>query len=168
MPPRNRTQQGGTSSPAAAPASAADPTASVSSAASHTTKSSTATSATGSVGSSSKVNSNDAQAIVNSVWRNYVNKTDQRTKILDTFMVFLVVVGALQFLYCVVGGNFPFNAFLSGFSATVGQFVLTASLRMQTNPENKKEFGSISHERAFADYVFGSFILHFFCVNFIN
>jgi hypothetical protein len=62
----------------------------------------------------------------------------------------------------------PFNAFLSGFSATVGQFVLTASLRIQTNPENKAEFGTISHERAFADYVFGSLLLHFFCVNFIN
>ncbi|OMP87396.1 Dolichyl-diphosphooligosaccharide--protein glycosyltransferase subunit dad1 [Diplodia seriata] len=167
MPPRQRTQQGGTT-PAAVPASAADPSASVSSAASHTTKASTATSTTGSVGSSQKVNPNDAQAIVSNVWRNYVNKTDQRTKILDSFMVFLVVVGALQFLYCVVGGNYPFNAFLSGFSATVGQFVLTASLRIQTNPENKNEFGSISHERAFADYVFGSFILHFFCVNFIN
>jgi oligosaccharyltransferase complex subunit epsilon len=62
----------------------------------------------------------------------------------------------------------PFNAFLSGFSACVGQFVLTASLRMQTNPENKTEFESISHERAFADFVFGSLLLHFFCVNFIN
>jgi len=41
----------------------------------------------------------------------------------------------------------PFNAFLSGFSATVGQFVLTVSLRMQTNPENKADFESISHER---------------------
>jgi len=41
----------------------------------------------------------------------------------------------------------PFNAFLSGFSATVGQFVLTASLRMQTNPENRKEFQGISDER---------------------
>jgi dolichyl-diphosphooligosaccharide---protein glycosyltransferase subunit DAD1/OST2 len=29
--------------------------------------------------------------------------------------------------------NKPFNAFLSGFSAAVGQFVLTASLRMQTS-----------------------------------
>lgn len=28
--------------------------------------------------------------------------------------------------------------------------------------------GGISSERAFADYVFGSVILHFFCVNFIN
>lgn len=47
----------------------------------------------------------------------------------------------------------PFNAFLSGFSATVGQFVLTASLRIQTNPENKNEFGSLSHERYVAKYV---------------
>jgi hypothetical protein len=62
----------------------------------------------------------------------------------------------------------PFNAFLSGFSATVGQFVLTASLRIQTNPENKADFENISHERAFADFVLGSLLLHFFCVNFIN
>ena len=42
----------------------------------------------------------------------------------------------------------PFNAFLAGFSATVGQFVLTAGLRIQTNPENEKEFhGNVSHER---------------------
>ena len=46
--------------------------------------------------------------------------------------------------------------------------MLTASLRMQTNAENKVDFEKISHERAFADYVFGSLILHFFCVNFIN
>lgn len=26
----------------------------------------------------------------------------------------------------------------------------------------------VSSERAFADYVFGSLILHFFCINFIN
>jgi len=99
-------------------------------------------------------------------------------------------VGGLQFLYAVVGGNYPFNAFLSGFSAAVGQFVLTASLRMQTSerpagaPAAKKtttktvdgitgeivEEGKsrVSSERAFADFVFGSLILHGFCVNFIN
>jgi oligosaccharyltransferase complex subunit epsilon len=41
----------------------------------------------------------------------------------------------------------PFNAFLSGFSATVGQFVLAVSLRMQTNPENAAEFKTLSTER---------------------
>ncbi|TKA78113.1 hypothetical protein B0A49_01797 [Cryomyces minteri] len=111
---------------------------------------------------------NDAQEIVLGVWNKYVDATPQRVKLIDAFMAFLVAVGVLQFVYCVIVGNYPFNAFLSGFSATVGQFVLTASLRIQTNPENKAEFASISNERAFADYVFGSLLLHFFCVNFIN
>ncbi|KAK1776582.1 oligosaccharyl transferase [Copromyces sp. CBS 386.78] len=98
----------------------------------------------------------------------YQDTTPQRTKLIDAFMAFLVVVGGLQFLYCVLAGNYPFNAFLSGFSATVGQFVLTASLRIQTAEANKSDFPSVSPERAFADYLVCSLILHFFCVNFIN
>lgn len=100
-------------------------------------------------------------------------------------------VEGMGVLLTTISHSQPFNAFLSGFSATVGQFVLTVSLRMQTNPENKADFESISHERyadfsllpkptlrdrtdvhhshrAFADFIFGSMILHFFCVNFIN
>ncbi|GKT41983.1 dolichyl-diphosphooligosaccharide--protein glycosyltransferase subunit dad1 [Colletotrichum spaethianum] len=106
--------------------------------------------------------------VLTNIYNHYVNNTPQRTKLIDAFMAFLVVVGALQFLYCVLAGNFPFNAFLSGFSATVGQFVLTASLRIQTTEANKSDFPSVSPERAFADYVACSLILHFFCVNFIN
>ncbi|KAL2826805.1 defender against death DAD protein [Aspergillus cavernicola] len=126
------------------------------------------------------------------VWNQYLTTTPQRTMLLDAFMAFLVLVGGVQFAYCVVAGNYPFNAFLSGFCAAVGQFVLTASLRMQTSPsgsgegEGNKSFsaakagkvvgdrsegvkdGGVSHERAFADYIFGSLILHFFCINFIN
>ncbi|KAF3812060.1 Dolichyl-diphosphooligosaccharide--protein glycosyltransferase subunit dad1 [Colletotrichum gloeosporioides] len=106
--------------------------------------------------------------VLGNIYNHYVNNTPQRTKLIDVFMVFLVAVGALQFLYCVLAGNYPFNAFLSGFSATVGQFVLTASLRIQTTEANKADFPSVSPERAFADYVACSLILHFFCVNFIN
>lgn len=155
MPPKHR----GPSTPAAAPASAH--------AASHTTSSAASTPARSST-SSKQPNASTAQEIVQGVWDKYVQKTPQRVKLLDCFMAFLVAVGVLQFVYCVIAGNFPFNAFLSGFSATVGQFVLTASLRIQTNPENKAEFESTSNERAFADFVFGSLLLHFFCVNFIN
>lgn len=50
--------------------------------------------------------SNDAQDILQGVWNRYVEKTAQRTKLLDSFMLFLVVVGALQFLYVVLVGNF--------------------------------------------------------------
>lgn len=48
----------------------------------------------------------DAQDILQGVWNKYTQKTPQRTKLLDTFMAFLVAVGALQFLYVVVVGNF--------------------------------------------------------------
>ncbi|EKV11208.1 Oligosaccharyl transferase subunit Dad1, putative [Penicillium digitatum] len=134
-----------------------------------------------------KANASAAE-IAGHVWKQYASTTPQRTLLLDAFMAFLVLVGGLQFMYCVLAGNYPFNAFLSGFSAAVGQFVLTASLRMQTSDngtgsgskpsskgknahfaEKSEEQGTgTSHERAFADYIFGSLILHFFCVNFIN
>ncbi|PWY95504.1 defender against death DAD protein [Aspergillus sclerotioniger CBS 115572] len=135
--------------------------------------------------------------IAHTVWQQYLATTPQRTLLLDAFMAFLVLVGGVQFVYCVLAGNYPFNAFLSGFCAAVGQFVLTASLRMQTSSSSSSlpsstgsgagakgkakkgisgsvgagagtEEGGVSHERAFADYVFGSLILHFFCINFIN
>ncbi|KAF7504356.1 hypothetical protein GJ744_002413 [Endocarpon pusillum] len=142
------------------------------------------------------------QAIALHIWNDYVQNTPPRTFLLDAFMAFLVVIGGLQFLYAILFGNYPFNAFLSGFCAAVGQFVLTASLRMQTveklpkgasaearkaasaaaaaavkrNEGSGGEAGAevdggaprVSSERAFADYVFGSLILHGFCVNFIN
>ncbi|POR36175.1 Dolichyl-diphosphooligosaccharide--protein glycosyltransferase subunit OST2 [Tolypocladium paradoxum] len=102
------------------------------------------------------------------IYQYYMKETPQRTKLIDAFLFFLAVVGALQFLYCILAGNYPFNAFLSGFCATVGQFVLTVSLRIQTTETNKSDFPAVSPERSFADFVVCSLILHFFCVNFIN
>ena len=32
--------------------------------------------------------------------------TPQRVKLIDVFMLFLAVVGAFQFFYCVIVGNF--------------------------------------------------------------
>ncbi|KAI3328993.1 defender against death DAD protein [Xylariaceae sp. AK1471] len=118
--------------------------------------------------STSSNSSSQIDKIALNVVQHYQKTTPQRTKLIDAFMAFLVIVGGLQFAYCVLAGNYPFNAFLSGFSATVGQFVLTASLRIQTTEANKSEFPAVSPERAFADYVVGSLILHFFCINFIN
>ncbi|KAI1490392.1 defender against death DAD protein [Biscogniauxia mediterranea] len=131
---------------------------------------STTAAATSSSSSAKTSNSSSQQIdqVAMNIVQHYQKNTPQRTKLLDLFMAFLVVVGGLQFAYCILAGNYPFNAFLSGFSATVGQFVLTASLRIQTTEANKSEFPAVSEERAFADYVVGSLILHFFCVNFIN
>jgi hypothetical protein len=58
----------------------------------------------------SSKNSGSAQDIVQGIWNNYLKKTPQRVKLLDSFMAFLVVVGALQFLYCLIVGNFVRNS----------------------------------------------------------
>ncbi|KAL6895632.1 oligosaccharyl transferase [Trichoderma longibrachiatum] len=133
------------------------------------------TTAAGSVPASSPISAPAAKnapanwdKVLQNIYQYYMKETPQRTKLIDVFLVFIAVVGALQFLYCILAGNYPFNAFLSGFGATVGQFVLTISLRIQTTAANKSEFPEVSPERAFADYVVCSLILHFFCVNFIN
>jgi oligosaccharyltransferase complex subunit epsilon len=72
------------------------------------------------------------------------------------------------------------------FASTVGQFVLTASLRSQVNATNRALFKDVSPERyvfssdtfstvgahvpcrAFADFVVGSVVLHFFVFNFLG
>ena len=48
----------------------------------------------------------NAGEVLNSIWQKYVDETPQRTKLIDVFMAFLVVVGVLQFVYCVIVGNY--------------------------------------------------------------
>jgi len=114
--------------------------------------------------SSSKTTPNAIQTL----WKAYNDQTSDRLKFIDAFLVFIILSGVLQFLYCILVTDFPFNAFLAGFSSSVGQFVLTASLRSQVNPENRTEFKEVSPERAFADFVMGSIVLHFFVFNFLG
>lgn len=52
-----------------------------------------------------KTNASAVQ-IANHVWQQYLATTPQRTMLLDAFMAFLVLVGGLQFLYCVLAGNY--------------------------------------------------------------
>ncbi|KAI9575015.1 DAD family-domain-containing protein [Boletus coccyginus] len=123
---------------------------------------------------------------VSALWKSYLHKTPERLKFIDAFLTFIVLSGVFQFAYCVLVTNFPFNAFLAGFASSVGQFVLTASLRAQVNPENRSEFKDVSPERcvlppfiavhawptrtyrAFADFALGSIVLHFFVFNFLG
>ena len=51
---------------------------------------------------------------VQSLWKAYNENTSIRLKTIDAFLVFLMLSGIVQFLYCVLVTNFPFNAFLAG------------------------------------------------------
>ena len=51
---------------------------------------------------------------VESLWKAYSDNTSKRLKFIDSFLVFLMLSGIMQFLYCILITNFPFNAFLAG------------------------------------------------------
>ncbi|SJX65168.1 related to apoptotic cell death regulator DAD1 [Sporisorium reilianum f. sp. reilianum] len=112
--------------------------------------------------------STSTQSPLSTLYNSYVDNTPKRLKVVDAFLVFLMLSGIIQFVYCALITNFPFNSFIAGFASTVGQFVLAASLRIQANPENGKTFPKVSPERAFGDFLFGSVILHFFVFNFLG
>ncbi|KAL4399339.1 oligosaccharyltransferase complex subunit epsilon [Malassezia pachydermatis] len=99
--------------------------------------------------------------------QSYQTKTPSRIKLLDAFLLFLFVTGVLQFIYCVLLSDYPFNSFLAGFSATVGQFVFALSLRMQigTLADGKPR---VPEGRAFTEFLLASMVLHFFVVNFLG
>lgn len=44
--------------------------------------------------------------VIENIYNHYIKETPQRTKLIDAFLFFLVVVGALQFAYCVLAGNY--------------------------------------------------------------
>ncbi|KAL5508099.1 OST2 [Sanghuangporus vaninii] len=127
-----------------------------------------ATAASSSGAHKAKLSGSSLTHALQSLWKSYNVDTSPRLKLIDAFLVFIMLTGISQFLYCILVTNYPFNAFLAGFASSVGQFVLTASLRSQVNPQNKQSFSDVSPERAFADFAFGSIVLHFFVFNFLG
>ncbi|KAE8753168.1 hypothetical protein FOCC_FOCC000092 [Frankliniella occidentalis] len=101
-------------------------------------------------------------------YNEYTVHTPKRLKIIDAYLLYVLLTGIIQFVYCCLVGTFPFNSFLSGFISTVSCFVLGVCLRLQVNPENKSQFYSVSPERAFADFIFAHVILHLVVMNFIG
>ncbi|KAJ2608111.1 Dolichyl-diphosphooligosaccharide-protein glycosyltransferase subunit dad1 [Coemansia sp. RSA 1365] len=99
--------------------------------------------------------------------RDYAATTPQRLKVIDTYMAFCVAVGLIQFVYCVLVGTFPYNAFLAGFGSAIACFVFAANLRIKTNPSNLRQFES-SPEGAFAEFVLCHIVLHFVVTNFLG
>ncbi|MBN3283192.1 DAD1 glycosyltransferase, partial [Polyodon spathula] len=112
--------------------------------------------------------SNSVLCVISRFLHEYGGSTPNKLKLVDAYMLYIVLTGAMQFLYCLLVGTFPFNSFLSGFISCVGCFILAVCLRIQVNPNNKGEFLGISPERAFADFLFAHTVLHLVVVNFIG
>jgi len=100
-------------------------------------------------------------------FRHEYKKTPTKLKILDCFLVYAVLTGAVQFAYVLLVGSFPFNSFLAGLFSCIGFCVLTVCLRMQIDPANK-DFKGMSPERAFADFALCNGLLHLVIWNFMG
>lgn len=64
------------------------------------------------------------KAVLNKFYDEYVQNTPNKLKIVDAYLVYIVLTGVIQFVYCCLVGSFPFNSFLSGFISTVSCFIL--------------------------------------------
>ncbi|KAK0546262.1 oligosaccharyltransferase complex subunit epsilon [Tilletia horrida] len=183
MPSKSKSKKGGASSASAEPTPAASVQASpplgVSAPAAATEQSSTTSTSAAAASTQAEIPARTTSVplqstrrkpgnVVSSLISSYNDTTPAHLKLIDGFLVFLILTGVAQFGYCVAVTNFPFNSFISGFASTVGQFVLAASLRIQANPANTSDFPKVSPERAFADFLFGSVVLHFFVINFLG
>lgn len=104
---------------ASAAAAAAAPTASTTTADSGATSTTTTTQMVTKGSASSSI-----QQTIFTVIQNYQKTTPQRTKLLDAFLGFIAVVGALQFVYCVLAGNFVCGFFLPVYSPPCHHCVL--------------------------------------------
>lgn len=64
------------------------------------------------------------KVVLNKFYEEYVQNTPNKLKIVDAYLVYIVLTGVIQFVYCCLVGSFPFNSFLSGFISTVSCFIL--------------------------------------------
>ena len=62
--------------------------------------------------------------VVSNIYQHYQKATPRRLKLIDAYLGYILVVGVLQFVYGVLFGTFPYNAFLAGFISTVASFIL--------------------------------------------
>jgi len=67
---------------------------------------------------------NQVVGIVRKLNDEYQSSTPKKLKLIDAYLVYVLLTGIVQFAYCLLVGTFPFNSFLSGFISTVGSFIL--------------------------------------------
>lgn len=66
--------------------------------------------------------------IVKEFWEGYQQKTSEKLKIMDFYIVFCLSLFIVQCIYLALVGNFPMNSLLSGLAITLGAAVITGNL----------------------------------------
>lgn len=94
----------------------------------------------------------------------YEKSTSKRTRLIDCFIAFNLILAVLQYVYMKVAGNFPYNAFLAGFYCTLGTATLSSCLRMKIEGEKSEK----SDEKAFLEYMALCLLLYLVVLNYLG
>ncbi|VDM20041.1 unnamed protein product [Hydatigera taeniaeformis] len=113
-------------------------------------------------------NDSSILSVVSDIIHEYQQTTALKLKLIDAYLLYVFITGAIQFVYCCLVGTFPFNAFLAGFISTVASFILAVCLRMHSNPQNADVFPDYMPEWAFGNFVFAHIVLHLAVFNFMG
>ena len=93
---------------------------------------------------------------VESFWKSYTASSTPRTRLIDLFIVYLLIIIKCQLFYrIVVGDDFPRNAFVSGLFCPLGVIVLLVVLR-----------GGGLNFRQFAEFFLAVTVLFVVAINF--
>lgn len=57
----------------------------------------------------------------------YMTNTPSFLKLIDAYLLCVMLTGIIQFVYVILAGTYPYNSFLAGFGASVGSFVLAGT-----------------------------------------
>mmetsp|Transcript_36011 Transcript_36011/g.31777 ORF Transcript_36011/g.31777 Transcript_36011/m.31777 type:complete len:122 (-) Transcript_36011:71-436(-) len=115
------------------------------------------------------INPANVYRAIKTTWGKYRDQMPIQCKLIDIYIVYIILTAFMQILYAVViGTTYPFNSLLSGLSSCVGSFVLAVSLRLQINQGSVKREFAFSQERAFADFIIGNVILHFIVISYLG
>lgn len=111
-----------------------------------------------------KPSTSDVVSIWSTFSDSYQINTPKKVKVLDTYLLFTVISGALVFIYGSLTEATPYPSFLSGFISTIGSFVFAVNLRCQIVDSSL----CISTERAVAQFLFCHIFLFLSVANFIS
>ena len=71
-----------------------------------------------------------SQSLLQSLISGYKSTTSSECKSIDAFLLFTMLTGIAQSIYCGFTNGFPYNTFIGVFSASVGSFVFAGKITL--------------------------------------
>ncbi|OII75395.1 dolichyl-diphospho-oligosaccharide-protein epsilon unit [Cryptosporidium ubiquitum] len=94
----------------------------------------------------------------------YLLKVPENIQVLDSFILFMVIISIIQVVYCLlIQTTYPLDSLIGGVFCTIGTALLVLALRIQLTCPSY--FGNISPKTAFTDFVICCIVFFIGCAS---